>query len=510
MKKKILAAAFTCLAIGFATAGLSSCGSKSTVDKLYDDGYTIKVTYDANGGNFLGREGVSIIDMFNPSDYEAESDGTVKIKLLDPTSPLRPSSTGQTDSITLLNSEHFLVGWYQSRELVKNSDGKLLSEDGKVIIESAEEGKYVYADNNQSAVPAYTYSDPWDFTTDKVEYTGESIDMTLYAAWSLYFKFDYYYEVDGAWQKAGTTSFNYKTVNAEGSTTSDKDTIVLPDWSDGAMNYKSKYANGEEYSFPSVSGMTFESAYTDEECTQKIEKSFTHPGTLDFETGVAQNRVQNIYVKALKGDYYKIETASQFVNNVNVNGYYEILADLDFTGLNWSLGFMAGEFNGKIYTNGETRTFKNITANCTASATSAGLFGTIGDNAEISNISFENVTVSFSKSNLSREITYGLFAGYIREGATLTNVSFGDGCIRFGSVQFGSDYSVNLFANGFTEGIELTGEIKLVIFGTKLINDYSYGIDYETVTVDENKNITFDFTSKRSTEAEYEVNYTEV
>ena len=68
MKKKFkFILALGCLS--FACAGLAACGAKTKVEENQAKGYKISVTYDANGGSFLNRQGVTIMDMFNPSDY---------------------------------------------------------------------------------------------------------------------------------------------------------------------------------------------------------------------------------------------------------------------------------------------------------------------------------------------------------------------------------------------------------------------------------------------------------
>jgi len=509
--KKILTAIFSVAAVGCLAAGLSSCSGKTVVDDFYDAGYTIKVTYEPNGGNFLLRDGVTITDMFNPDDYEAESDGTVKIKLTEPTDPSRPNSS--SESITLSNSDHFLIGWYQTRALVTDSDGNALSEDGrKIELEENSTSSYVYSDTKESAVPAYTYSDKWDFSTDTIEYTGEDISMTLYAAWSLNFEFDYYYQsIDGGeWQRAGSTTYVYNTTT--NSVVADKNYAFVPEWEDGVMSYDHSYSNGDSYTFPSVEGMTFESAYTDEACTEKIEASVKHEGYVDYEHGVTVNRVKDIYVKAYDYDYYKIEKAEQLLNNMNTAGHYEILADLDFTDLTWSVGFMNQAFTGQIYTaDGKQHKFSNISATFSSTANSVGLFGTIASGAVIKNISFENVTIVFTTGNRTADITYGVFAGSIDDDAELSSVEFGDATLRIsGTAIFGNEYQFNILACGdkASEKVTRTGKTKIIIYGVKLALEYKYNILKENVTIDkETGNISFGETGKseKTEEAEYEI-----
>lgn len=473
--------------------GLSACREETELDKYEKQGYTISVTYDANGGTFFEREGVTLVDMFRPSDYEPDEDGEIHIKLLEPTDTGRPGSGGSAISCT--KTSHFFAGWYKTRELVKNENGNAVDKDGNELEER--NGSYYYPGSETKGDPTYIYSDYWDFETDTLDYSEEDgkVSLTLYAGWVPYYEFNYYYQKDGEWTLYGTTSFDYKAVNAPDSKTADEDTIWIPKWNDGAMSYEHSYSSGDSYSFPDLEDTTFNSAYTDEACTQEITESFEHQGTLDIEHGVAVNRVQNIYVKLDEGERYKIENAQQLVANPNVKGYYEILNDLDFTGLKWPEAFTKNSFTGKIYTSdGKQRTMKNISASISISDKSfGGLFGEISENAEIKNISFENAVVDFSSVTYRQSgATFGLFAGNIAEQAKIENVSV-SGILRLGKISLGSDYKFNLLANGNCSGI-IQNEIRLQAYGQDMFNgQYRYTFEPESVSVDKDGNISMTF-----------------
>lgn len=503
MKKKITAIlALGCIGLACVGAGCSM----SELEKYQEQGYTVMVTYDANGGWFLGRDGITVMDLFNPSKYEADPDGTVHIKLKEPTDLSRPTSG--TGNVTLTKQEHFFAGWYQSRELLKNEDGEVVDEYG-VVLELNEEGKYVYPlevgeEKPKEGMPAYTYAERWDFETDTIDYQEEDglFEMTLYAAWIPYYQFDYYYRVEGEteWKYYDTTTFDYKTTKAENSPTHDKDTIWVPDWQNGAMNHSYRYANNEEFSFPKISGTTFIAAYLDADCTQKIDGSLEHAGTLDYEIGRAVNRVQNVYVEVEKGERFKISTAQQFLDYASLSGYYELYSDIDFENGNvkWPASFMAGEFTGKIYgANGEAHTIKNVVASySSSSAKQGGLFGKIGKTASIKGITFENVTTDLaSVATRTSDTTFGLFAGYIEEEAEIENVTVG-GTLRLGAVELAlaPDYMIHLLANGTLDGITAK-PIKVVVYGMKRVNDYQYSFSPDNVTVDQTDwTITLDYT----------------
>lgn len=494
MKKKLkIMMALACTAL--ACVGLGSCAAKTKVDENIAKGYKIVVTYDPNGGTLLKRPGMKLIDMFNPNDYEAGTDGKVHIKLLEPTSEDRNSGT--SDEVTLTMSNHFFAGWYQNRE-VKTVDGVPVDVYGEALTQ-LENGTYVYADtvNDEkptAATPAYNYSGYWDFENDTIDYseaayaeTDGVCKMTLYAGWVPYYEFNYYYRVEGEnndWTPMGKNTFDYKETNAEGSKTADRDTIFLPDWQNGAMNYSHKYTDGKRYTFPSVENTTFKAAYLDSACTEQITTpAFEHQGTLDKETCGVAGRVQDIYVVLEKGVRYRIETAQQLIANATTTGIYEITADLDFTDLSWPNAFSQNEFKGKMYsTAGNTFKISNATALYTSgTAKAGGLFGAIASGAEIKDLDFVNATFDLaSMGQKNHDASYGLFAGIIKDGAVLSNVSVG-GTFRLGEVTPGNNPSFNLWANGNTSGLT-KNKVKIQIYGVELIGYYNYTIDPNSVT----------------------------
>lgn len=498
-------------AIGLACIGLASCSEPSELDKLKEKGYTVFVTYDANGGRFLQNDNIKqIIDAFNPSTYEKDSNGDVHIQLKEPRSEDRPTSGSK---ITLGYTDHFFAGWYQNRTVVE-VNGVPVDEYG-VALTLQEDGSYVYAStvNDETpkiGVPAYNYSGYWDFETDTVDvaYNG-SKEITLYAGWVRLYEFQYYYHQEDdpktenvdetGWTQYGATSFNYATTNEVGSTTADKDTIWLPDWLDGAMNHTYEYANKEKYEFPKKDGSTFVKAYLDEERTQEITtKSFEHTGTLNACYGeekklVFENRVQKIYVDFEAGEKYKISTADQLLktSNVNLNGNYEILADLDFTGKNWPMKFAQNEFKGTFAsTAGQNFVLSNVNVKYnSSSATYGGLFGAIGDGATVKDVTFSNATLDITSATLQNNSYFGLFAGLIDDGATVENVTVG-GRMKLGTIncRSGLTKTFNLVATGNVQGITAQA-IALTVYPKVLMNKYHYYVKPTDITVDENKQL---------------------
>ena len=467
----------------------TACKSATKDDEMAERGFVISVTYDANGGKFLNREGITIKDYFNPNEYDKGTDGSVQIKLIEPTDPSRPTSG--LDPITLGRAEYFCAGWYEGRELVRDAEGNPVDHYG-VALKEKEDGTFVYLDNEKkTADAAYTYSDRWDFGSDVISYKaddyadkGGRMSLTLYAAWVPFYEFNYYYEIDGEWTLSGTTSFDYQKATA---TDSDIDTIYTPKWDDGAMVYKTKYKDGSEYSFPKLADATFEKAYLDSEKTNPITESFfVHEGSLDLETGTAVNRVQNIYVETTEGEQYRITEARQIVENPNVKGYYEIQADLDFTDLKWPMGLSIGVFSGKFYgKDGQNYKISNVNAQINSDAAIyGGLFGNVAKGAEIKNVTFENVTLDLATANgKSNETAFGLFAGLIDDGAIVENVTVG-GTFRIGSIWLSNGYQFNLIANGDRSGVTGTG-VELWAYGKDMKTYYTFTFDVSKISVDE-------------------------
>ena len=517
-------------------SGIAACATMTPPEEYEAQGYNITVSYDPNGGSFMGRDGVTIVDMFNPSRYQADADGNVSIKLTEPTDPDRPS--GSSEPITLTRTGYFLAGWYRTRNIVTDAEGNPVDENGAVL-EETEEGGYVYADTQTTAYPAYTYAGQWDFEEDRLVYDGteESRTLTLYACWVPYFEFGYYYEENGEWVLYDTTDFDYKTTNAEGSSSFDRDTVWLPQWDDGAMNYGHSYADNSMFEFPARDGYTFDAAYADAERGQPITDSFEHQGYVDYETGTAVNRVQNIYVDFLEGTRYRIETAEQLAAHGDADGWYEILADLDFgadtdSPVTWPAALSSNVFTGRFYSSeGNAFTVSNVlVTHSSRTALQGGMFGAVGAGAVIENVSFENVTfdIAYAGERL-RDTQFGLFAGNIEEEAQISGVTLSGGEMRIGAITPGTGYTINLLANGNKDGITVEDAISLTIYGTYLYTDRETGLiwyDYSTafeedtdgnpvrpdVTVNESGDLAITFLTTSSVQTNtgsYVINYQE-
>lgn len=514
------------LGVSVLCCGAAACAELNEIEQLEQEGYVVTVSYDSNGGAFMGRDGIMIVDMFDPSQYEEDEDGNVNIKLVDPTDQDRPS--GSDSPITLTRTGYFLAGWYKTRTIVTDESGAPVDESGAPL-EETEDGTYVLAGTQTVGYPAYTYADPWDFTQDVLTVSASgTYSLTLYAGWVPYFEFRYFYEEDGEWVQYGVTDFDYKTTNAAGSDSADRDTIWIPRWDDGAMNYQHNYADNSRFRFPEREGYTFDAAYTDEACTRQIEDSFEHVGTVDYDTGTAEGRVQNIYVKFVEGTRYRIENAGQLAAHGDADGWYEILADLDF-GIGeaaWPAALSNNSFTGRFYsTEGQHYTIRNVTVTHNSrNAQYGGLFGQVAEGAVIRDVSFAKVTLDIVNAGQRlRDLMFGVFAGNICAGAQIENVTLSEAAMQIGAITPGSGPMFNLVANtdvgADRSGLIVEGDVGLTVYGTDLRNgEYNFTVRFvedeqgnpvqPDITVDADGNIEITFTTTvRTNAASYVINY---
>lgn len=541
MKKKICTIlSLSCIAAACVFA--AGCAEKSAVDKLREAGCKVFVTYNANGGKFIGTEKVYLLDGINPDDscWTKSDDGKTHIKLTDPTNKLRP--TGTTDKMTLTKTEYSLAGWYRNRELLKDEKGNALDEAGNVLTQKDEmyflkltngdgserkvtvcdgqyfyEGKvsageaidgaiikdnaakkYIYAISKTEAkiaemvTPAYSYSGYWDFATDEIEYAESAgeVSLTLYAGWVPYYQYYYYAKNDsGEWEKYGTTYFDYVLSSSGNEKYADQGEMYLPNWQggNGAMNYSHTYIDKSTKEFPSIAGKTFKAAYADKECTRQYTDKITHNGTLDPATALPKDRIQNVYVEFYNEEMFKIETAEQLAANAKTNGSYEILNDLDFEKTTWPAVFTTGAFTGKMFsaTDKKSVTLKNVKAQYSATTANGGLFGLIAAGAQLRNLRFENVTMDFASVTCSETDTgYGLFSGDINEAAQIKNITVSGAKLRLGIIQLQSGYKINLLAGGNASGITQEGETALEVYGEAAIDCSYYYFEPETIEID--------------------------
>ncbi len=504
-------------------AGLAACKKPNDIELKEQEGYFVSVTYDSNGGKFLNSDNVDIVNMYKPDEMQANADGTVTIKLTDPNSEKVGNATA--GGVPLSKDQFSFEGWYKNCELYLNENNQPVDYDGRPLVELEEGGFCVLGTEDKQekefASPRYVYSDPWDFSKDVITYSGEPVKLTLYAAWVPEYRFKYFTKnAEGEWEQYATTYFDYKVANNGKEENVGMDTLWLPRWENGAMAYDYKYSENDPYTFPKIEDTTFVAAYTDEAMQNKIDGSLKHHGeAIDHEHALAVNRDHNIYVQTERGIRYRIETAAQLAdfNNVNPNGIYTILDDLDFTPTDssgkqiyqWPASFANGTFTGVMASEeGKTVTIKGAKFNVASDTEYGGLFGRIGDGAKISGISFTDAEISFSKGN-RLGFNFALFCGDISEEAEISDVTV-SGLMKIGwEIPVPAVYRLNVLANGNTDGLT-AGVIRLQVWGTKFEDYCSYSISVDGTKVDGNGNITIEavYGEDRRKEKEfYDINF---
>ena len=406
------AVAAVAIVVGIVIAIINA--GRTYYDGYEKDGYTVSVKFDSNGGTFKGSNS-TIVDLYNPEDVGDEG-----LAILAPDDARRDKN----NIMQVTNPGYFLAGWYTERSLIDENNPEL----------------------------GYTYSGKWDFENDRLpiydnyDYKAEESALTLYAAWVPYYNFEIYTKDEGG------NSYLLSTVSALN--------LTIPEWHDGDVTLSMD-------NFPKREGYTLVSVeYLDTniiETTTDNKKTIT--GKWDEETATLITPTIRLETEWKVGKTYKIYSANDFVKNADLEGYYELYANLDFTGISWPATFSNGKFNGRI-TAARTRTISGISFESTSRSRIAnGLFSQLGENAYIENVRFENITHTIDLGAVAQDATFGLLAGTVADGATFKNVRisgklvFGDSCATLA----GDDsYTVKtVFGSGDATGIT-KGEITAV------------------------------------------------
>jgi len=400
-----IAAAAVLVVLILVLAIVNADKNQTPYEKNDAEGYSVSVKYDAGEGFFTTNTSV-LVDAFS-----AEAG---QIPLVAPEDPVR-----EKNAFTPIRNGYFLAGWYRSR--TANGVDSLGN-------------------------TAYIYGDKWDFATDRLtvedgkNYSASEPALTLYAAWVPLFEVQLYDLYSG--ELTETLRFDPTTMES----------IQMPAWDEesGAMDM---------HGLPGRKGYTFDGAYLDKLGGKKItDQLLTHPGTVNYENGTAENTQLQLYVKWIQGEWFHIYNAEQFVDNASVTGNYIIHNDLNFAEEKWPTSLMHGAFAGTIQANGHT--FKNIKlTQSNKSKTYAGLFGQLTETAVITDLKLENVTFTIKGGTRVAGTAYGLLAGVVTDGAKLENVSIASSKLLIDSgCYFGTDdYTIGLVCGLGNTNIDFSG-----------------------------------------------------
>ena len=401
-----------------------SCSQWDTPYVSLDDSkYNVSVKFDANGGMFAGTKDVYVVDVFSLENQKSDANGMKEISLIQPDNSKRGDRAFEVSK-----TDYFLAGWYQERTPRVNDNGEALDDYG---VPTSKSGR----------PQGYVYSDKWDFEKDSLKvdpnksYTSSESVLTLYAGWVPYFKYEFYV------QSEDKSSFELIS-------TSHMIELKVPEWNEqtGKINM---------FKFPSIDGKTFDAAYLTEDMSESVSGVIT--GTVDYDKGISTTETIKIYTKWLDGEWFRIHTAKQFFDNSRLGGNYIICADLDFSSTVWSPVLTKGVFTGTILGNGYK--FSNISVvQADNTQMSSGLFGTISPEANISDLTFENVTYTIEAGSRKQGASIGLLAGTINEGAAFDDVTVSGKLLISPKCYPQAEYNVGLLCGNclYYDGINYT------------------------------------------------------
>lgn len=422
MKKKIKVTLLALMSITIGAIAAGCVGEPTPYEVNDKDNYSVSVKFDANGGTFTTNTSV-IMDSYNIDDMDVNGNGEAEIPIIAPDNQVRGN-----DAFTPINNGYFFAGWYTKR--IESKDGA-----GKV---------------------KYTYEDKWNFEEDVVkvdaskDYSSKEPVITLYAAWIPMFEIQFYSLDNG--EIIDTLSFD-PTVMEE---------IKLPKWDE-------KTGKISMNDFPKREGYTFLNVYSDAAGKKVIDsETIKHRGVIDYATGTAKDNVMKLYVDWSEGEWYRVYTAEQFIENASVSGSYEIFADLDFTDQIWPSSLMHGNFTGNIKGNGHT--FKNIEAVQTNnSKVNSGLFGNLAEGSSLTDVTFENVNFTIKSGTRMQGTCFGLLAGIIADEADIQGVKVVSSTLNIdSSCYFGvDDYSIGLLCGMGKANVVENPDIKVQAVGEK-------------------------------------------
>lgn len=462
MKRKmkvIIGLAIACVG----TLVLGACSGAGPLAEIAKT-HPVIVCFDVNGGTALAtnNEKVRIIDGYTIGQVQSGC------KLLAPDDPVHTELSGTFGyQFNMLRSKYFLAGWYCERNYRSDNEGYLLDEDGNRLydaedqpytleayedLSSADRQSLFLKSETGKTVPGYTYAKPWNFETDILneatlqergtlegalaDYTNPKgeVTLTLYAAWIPYFSFNLmgwvpHTETDAAgterevysWEEVATYSFD-----ASGMQNGDTVECELPYFDDelGGVNY-GKFELSDSYT------MTFDKAYksgdAEGNASDPIEADkleFTYNDNINFDNVTVTNARVDVYAEWRDGIWYRLSRAEQLLAEKVANSQYsyEIENDLDFTGLgDWPAALSSGEYRGTFLGNGHTIT--GVTVRQTDSeASTYGIFGSVGADARIENVTFKNATFRLEAGTRKTGGLFGLFAGSIAGDEDAENI----------------------------------------------------------------------------------------
>ncbi|MDE6201189.1 MAG: InlB B-repeat-containing protein [Clostridiales bacterium] len=254
----------------------------------------------------------------------------------------------------------------------------------------------VVKDSNGNVIVSDT---PWDFANGTIE----NNDITLYAKW---------------WD-------NYKVVLHYGSDYSKSKEISLQRNRDGSpTNLSASTLRVDNYTFLSYNFVQ------DSENADTALNEFPYKWN---STAFNESDVMDVWGKSLDGNYVLVRSADDLhIAYVGETTNYYLLDDIDMGGATYDNDIDKNKnqipktYRGKFVGNGYTiSNFKMTLRAADQSYDSFGLFRSLGDGAEITDVEFKDITLSYDLSNANIQTYYlGMLAGQSSANVVVNNVTF--------------------------------------------------------------------------------------
>ena len=221
----------------------------------------------------------------------------------------------------------------------------------------------------------------------------------------------------------------------------------------------------------SFSGFSYINLYWDEEGTNEVVTGEQITKNEDETNSV-------IYAKYLKGDWKTVRTANDAANMLRAtSGNYFVVYDIDCSSASVSYR-TTGSFGAVIEGNGKTLSNINI-SNTVQSADKGSIFGNLTRNAQIKNLTIENVNISLS---LNGEMSAYVLVSNVAEGAVFENFALNNVTLnirmsnnaKLNNIQYvnGSYEKDNWLYGAYDTDVEFESKYgNLVHNGTLIINN---------------------------------------
>lgn len=352
---------------------LGGCSLGTSLDDVKEaNNLTAQVTYYANGGLFESHSGTK--EMYYPAGNPAAPIGLIDI----------PNVEIERDGFEL-------EGWY---EIVYDANGN-------PVYENAETQEYKLGDKVDFATRLQE-GDHWVIAAKWTPLTKVRVKLVVF-------------NEDGTQNTTAALAVgesSYKT----------GDEVRTFRYTDGKANFEP---------FTTTSDYTFVEYYSDAACTTLVQWPVGEGEGVDTQTDT------DIYVKYVAGTWNVVRKSTDILNMFsglqNEGGRYYLANDIAYTG-----GAITPLYNGlaaKLYGNGYKISGLKITAKALETRDIA-VFGEIKATADIRDITFENLTVTYEMKYTSAVTTLGAYFAFtgIQEGASVKNVTLGGTmAVKFGS-----------------------------------------------------------------------------